>query len=189
MRLRLLEEKLKKIDEKQEQAFTVFWSDAEIQEHKMRLHKEIEEILAYRTQGAALRCKVNWAENGSRPSKYFLNLEKSKYNRKVITRLWDPSGAIVSTQEEVLELQEKFYTKLFRGNEINRKDIDQFFVGLQSPKLSERQKQDLELPVSLPELSAAVKSMNNCKTHGPDGFSVEFYKCFWGKLKYFFLSL
>ena len=37
---------------------------------------ELEEIIMRRTQGAILRCKIKWYNEGEKNTKYFLNLEK-----------------------------------------------------------------------------------------------------------------
>lgn len=182
-RLKILEKKLKLVEEKNEQAYTTFWNPQEIQEHKLRLHREIEEIIEYRTRGAAMRCKVNWLENGNKPTKYFSGLEKSKYNRKTITKLKDNQGVIQSSNEDIQAIQVNFFKKLYANKDLDCTKIDEFFNDLQGPKLSNKQRLDLELPVNIGELSKAVKEMQNSKTPGPDGFSVEFYKCFWGKLR------
>ena len=55
----------------------------EIQLTKDNLEKEIE----YKTKGALIRCKVQWYEEGEKPTKYFLNLEKRNYKNKVIGQL------------------------------------------------------------------------------------------------------
>lgn len=174
---------MQKIEEQGQRAFTVFWNEKEIQEQKLRLHREIEEILAYRTKGAMLRSKVDWAEGGSKPTRYFLGLEKSKYNRKTITKLKDENGEICNTQKQIEKIQVKFYKNLYSDKNISQNDINLFFENLQGPKLTDKQRSDLELPITLGELSQAVKNMSNFKTPGPDGLCTELYKCFWSKLK------
>ena len=37
---------------------------------------ELEQIIRWRTQGAILRCKAKWYNEGEKNTKYFLNLEK-----------------------------------------------------------------------------------------------------------------
>ena len=40
---------------------------------------ELEEIVMWRTQGAILRCKIKWYNEGEKNKKYFLNLKKKSY--------------------------------------------------------------------------------------------------------------
>ena len=54
-------------------------------------------------------------------------------------------------------------------------------------KLSESEANVLEGHLTIDEISNALKSMKNQKCPGVDGFPAEFFKIFWGKLKYFVL--
>ena len=49
----------------------------------LKLKQEIEDLYSIKAQGAILRSKADWLEYGSKPTKYFLNLEKVNYNKKV----------------------------------------------------------------------------------------------------------
>ena len=42
-------------------------------------------IYENKAKGAIIRSKTKWIEQGKKPTKYFFNLEKRNYNRKVIT--------------------------------------------------------------------------------------------------------
>jgi hypothetical protein len=43
----------------------------------------------------------------------------------------------------------------------------------------------LEGDIKPEEMLVALKNMNNGKSPGLDGFTTEFYKCFWSDVKYF----
>ena len=49
--------------------------------------KELDLALEQKAKGAIFRSKVQYFEVGEKPSKYYLNLEKRNYNKKVINRL------------------------------------------------------------------------------------------------------
>ena len=51
------------------------------------------------------------------------------------------------------------------------------------PVLNEDDKTSCEAEISLPELSAALNSLNNSSAAGCDGLPALFYKVFWNKLK------
>ena len=46
-------------------------------------------------------------------------------------------------------------------------------------RLSEESKQLLDADISIEDIQLALKKMNNNKSPGPDGISIEFYKLFW----------
>jgi len=51
------------------------------------LEKELQEIYGEKGRGAIFRSKARWTENGEKPTKYFFNLEKTRYEKKVISQL------------------------------------------------------------------------------------------------------
>ena len=53
------------------------------------------------------------------------------------------------------------------------------------PKLSESEKSACDEKLSIEECKNALKEMKNNKSPGCDGFTVEFYKFFWDKIKTF----
>ena len=46
-------------------------------------------------EAAKFRSKCLWVEQGERPTKYFFNLEKRNYNKRVISGLEDENGKVV----------------------------------------------------------------------------------------------
>ena len=55
-------------------------------------------------------------------------------------------------------------------------------------KITEQEKQKLEMPITKDELDNALRKSKNNKSPGLDGYSPEFYKCFWPQLGDFFLD-
>ena len=47
------------------------------------LKTELKSIYEEKGKQAMFRAKCRWIENGERPTKYFFNLEKSNYNKKL----------------------------------------------------------------------------------------------------------
>ena len=71
---------------------------------ELRIKKQqLEEIIAYKTQGAILRSKVKWYNEGEKNTKYFRNLEKRHFNSKTIRYLQSATGKKLSTDVEILE--------------------------------------------------------------------------------------
>ncbi len=57
-----------------------------------------------------------------------------------------------------------------------------FLYRLSFQTLSESEKQELGRCPTMKELAEAIRSMQSRKTPGPDGFPIEFFKRFKGKL-------
>ena len=83
--------------------------------------KELEYIIQWRTQGAILRCKARWYNEGEKNTKYFLNLETERgivsLTLLVSSKLMRMS---VTSDSEILSECETFYKTLYtsQGNTI-----------------------------------------------------------------------
>ena len=60
------------------------------------LKKEWTEIYHTKGKEAMFRSKMRWIENGKKPTKYFFNLEKRNYEKKIITQLKTIDGEIIT---------------------------------------------------------------------------------------------
>ena len=65
------------------------------------LKKELQQIYKNKGEAAKFRSKCMWTEKGERPTKYFFNLEKRNYSRKVISELEDDEGEITKEEEQI----------------------------------------------------------------------------------------
>ena len=75
------------------------------------IKRELEEIEL--SKAAIFRSKCNWSQQGERPTKYFLGLEKRNFTNKLIKQLRGDDGAIISGQKNILEAQKRFFTKIY----------------------------------------------------------------------------
>ena len=60
-------------------------------------------------------------------------------------------------------------------------------LNYQQNKLTPDEALNIEGPLTITEIGAALKGMKHNKTPSIDGFPAKFYKMFWAKLKYFVL--
>ena len=98
-------------------------------------------------------------------------------------------GSILTDQKTILKEVRDFYSKLFQNKQhiADSHLSDHYKLSKEFKKLSDEQSNSLEHEITIDELSSALKHMKNGKTPGIDGFPVDFFKVFWGKLKYFIL--
>ena len=157
--------------------------------HKEILHTELrikkqqlEEIIGYKTQGAIIRSKVKWYNEGERNTKYFHSLEKRYYNSKTIRNLVTDDGTRISTDVEILQEAKKFYESLYTSitdKELSNEYDDIFFPENIEAKLTDDQKLSCEGELSAAECFECLKTMEMGKSPGTDGLPAEFYKVFW----------
>ena len=53
------------------------------------LKKELQGIHEANGKGAISRSKVRWIEKVEKPTKYFFNLEKRNYDKKIVSQLYN----------------------------------------------------------------------------------------------------
>ena len=136
-----------------------------------------------KARGAILRSKVKWVELGEKPNKYFFNMEKKNYNKKVIKELKRPDGKITVNDHEIMSDIETFYKNLYTSNvETNSDAFNGFIDNLSFAKLSNEDKMSLEGEITREECKNILKTFQNGKSPGEDGYTAEFYKQFFSLL-------
>ncbi|MES9884044.1 MAG: reverse transcriptase domain-containing protein [Sedimenticola sp.] len=154
----------------------------EINNHKKRL----EDIYEKRAEGIIFRSKVNWVEGGEKNTNFFADLEKRKFDRKIISEL-NVNGQKITDKDKILEEQKRFYQNLYKKKENIESEIN-FFPEDYDKKLNEEEKIKCEGVLSEPECFNALKEMNNNKSPGTDGITTEFYKLFWNEIKTYLIK-
>ena len=75
--------------------------------------EQLKQIRNQRMKGVMIRAKAKYYEEGEKPTKYFLNLEKKNDVSKLITRLSVESGEI-NDPKQILQAQKVFYEQLYK---------------------------------------------------------------------------
>ena len=147
--------------------------------------QQLEILREEKIKGSIIRSRTEWLHEWEKPSNYFINSEKYKYVEKTIKKLEISSGEIITEQKTILNEIKKYYEKLFsdHDSESNTDNNTHTLSDLNITKLSPKQSQSLELPLTELEIEHTLKKMKNTRTPGIDGFPAEFYKTFWNKLK------
>ena len=143
--------------------------------------QEINQEDLYIAQGAILRSKVRWMEQGEHSSKYFFNLEKQNAKAKVMNQIIDKDGKLEIKQNQILKIQKDFYRRLYTSNGKSNHNIP---IPPENV-LTREQQLELEKPIDMNEIKNAIKSMALGKTPGADGFQVNFFVVFFQRIKKF----
>ena len=148
------------------------------------IKKQIEEIYKEKAFGAIIRSRCQMLEEYERPTKYFLNLEKTKQNVKHIRTLVN-DGHKISCSDEILELEKKYFERLYSESDVNSNTdvyLDTYLNNINIPKISEESQQICDKTIDFDEVCKAVDALANNKSPGMDGIPVEFYKKFWNQI-------
>ena len=177
-KLQVLEKKALQIRNKLHNQPTILLESEDV--HLGRVSKEIENIMMEKTKGAILRSRATWELHAGKPSKYFMQLEKKNFSKKTIHRLKRQGGTITSDPKEIQSMLTEYYRQLYHTvGPINEKYLD----GMETPTISKEMREELDKPISMAELSQAVRQLQNNKVGGTDGIPIDWYKMFWPKIK------
>lgn len=129
-------------------------------------------------QGAKVRSRVKWAEEGETSSRYFLKLERKRGTLDWISAMKNSDGSIVSDLDSICKSWTDFYSSLFSADDIDS-DVQADLLSHLSSSLSVEQASDCEGYLTVSEVHAALNGMARGKSPGSDGLPMEFYTTFW----------
>ena len=77
------------------------------------IKEELKCIYDQRGKEAMFRSKVIWLEQGEKPTKYFFNLEKTNYEKKLIREVKLENGEVTSDSMRIEKELEKYFTNMY----------------------------------------------------------------------------
>ena len=152
--------------------------------HVLQKAKEdLEEHRKPYIEGLIVRSRTQWHEEGEKSSKYFLSLEKRNASKKSI-QLIENEGKTITNSRAILSL----FTHALREKYNDQGHIEpnvNFIRRNLSEVLTENEKNALDEHLTFQELTTALGCMKKGRTPGSNGFSVDFFRCFWQTLGVF----
>ena len=106
-----------------------------IHEHD-KISDQLEKIYKSKCNGAIIRSKVKWFEEGEKNTKYFMSLEKRNLDKNTITLLRNKKGKSISNQQTIRKYVHDFYSTLYSSKLITH-DMHRYFDDLPNPKLTQ----------------------------------------------------
>ena len=141
------------------------------------LKKELQGLFEANGKGATFRSKVRWIEKGEKPTKYFFNLEKRNYDKKIVSQLYNGEEELLSDFKKIYKEIENHFTRFYKMNydpgeekEISRK-LQSFVRNLNLTQLAEQENLELEAGINIVEVQSALNSFQNNKTRSANGFN------------------
>ena len=144
-----------------------------------RVKEQLKEIESEKIQGAIIRSKAKFIEEGERSTKYFYDLEKHNVSKKQMRKMKLQSGETTTDFRKILESQKDFYSKLYTSHNTGDADYGRFLENSSLPCITQIEKDLCDVDLSLDELKAALKTFERNKSPGNDGIVSEFYIKFW----------
>ena len=146
------------------------------------LENEIKILDWTELEGAKIRSRSKWIEQGEKPTRYFFSLETIRANDNFIHSLLKPDATEASSTAEISSTITDFYQKLRYTAEPTDPTLQAEMLNNLENRLSPEESELCEGLFTLNELHEAATGMPHGKTPGHDGFPIEFYLKFWSKL-------
>ena len=188
----------KKVKEKQEKDLRneILILEEKVDEGSMQILEnkkcELENIRKEKIKGKIIRSRIQWVEEGEKPTSYFCGLESKNFTNKIIPKVEKENGDVISKQKDILKEVKSFYENLYKNKDKSKGDkfskLKEGLKDIKLKKLTDDEKKNLEGEITIEEAGLILKNMKNNKTPGSDGFSTEFFKFFWKDLKIFIVN-
>jgi hypothetical protein len=120
------------------------------------IEEQLSRLIQKRLDGAKIRSRATWLEEGGKPTKYFFDLERVKQEHACISKLSTENGEVTS-DEHILDTARTFYEQLYRDDPIDN-DMQDHFISQLDRRLDERTKSTCEGPVTKEEPFQAARS-------------------------------
>ncbi|XDV12372.1 hypothetical protein PO909_001067 [Leuciscus waleckii] len=174
--IRNLEEDLVKLQE----LFELTKNGTHLESFKKK-KASLTELLDLSTQGAIIRSRFQSIESMDAPSKFFFNMERKNGQNRFIHALRSETGVLLRNPLEIRNRAVQFYEDLYKSELLGTRGLNNVFLE-NMPQVSEEANTGINKALSTEELERALKSMENGKTPGIDGISIDFYKVFWAEV-------
>ena len=112
------------------------------------------------TQGAIIRTRATWYEQGEKSNKYFLNLENSSGKKSSIRKIFMEDESSTSNPQVIMKELRSFYSNLYKkgANENSEILTDLFIEDLHLPKLTSDQRERCDGKLSVGECFNTLKT-------------------------------
>ena len=117
------------------------------------------------------RSKARWLEQGEKPTKYFFNLEKRNYDRRIVKELKDENDQILTNFKDVNKRIEDHFSKIlnskFVENEnVQRVNFNQFAKDVVTPRLTNEEQIEMENDLTMEEIKKSLKTLSEKQNTG-----------------------
>ena len=164
-------------------------SDMEIM-RKVEIQIRLDELYTEEVIGAQIRAKVDEINEVEHNAELFKAIEKSRQSNNVIESLLKEDNTETSNQNEILNEIGKFYSTLYKKSCDENRNISDFLEKVNIERvLNEKQKAFLEKMPTIEEITVVIQKINEKRSPGLDGLSIEFYKTFWESFKLIYFDM
>ena len=85
----------------------------------IELESQLRQLFDRQLEGAKIRSRAKWLEEGETPSRYFLRLENERHTKAFVSSIYDSSGTEVFSFPEIINAHTAYYTELSSCGNVN----------------------------------------------------------------------
>ena len=134
---------------------------------------ELKQLDLVDAEGARVRARVRWVEEGECSSSYFCKLEKKHRSESCITALRGSDNVVYTGAEGIQSVLSSFYADLFSKEDTDL-TVQASLLSNVSDRVPADRVGDCEGPLSVAECFAALSGMARGKAPGIDGLRWNF---------------
>ncbi len=139
------------------------------------LQTKLDDLYKCKAEGAFVRSRQKWLEEGEQMTSYFFKLEKSRAKHNSLSEL-NISGSVINDKEKISEF---CYNNSLYKTKFDHNAMSSFFSYIDSIRaITHAQKLMCDSLISQQEVQDAILNLKNNRSPGNDGISSEFYKEF-----------
>lgn len=137
-----------------------------------------DNLCTSKAEAAMAKTIYHYYEVGNKTSKLLAWQLKQQDTEKIIQCIQTDDGQNLEGSKDINSEFKKYYEKLYQTEEVTNMEIQKFINNFSIPKLSTADKTLLDAEISEQEVLQAMKSLQNDKAPGPDGYPIEYFKKF-----------
>ena len=146
---------------------------------RLHLQAELNLLTTKKTELLMLKSRQRFFETGDRAGKLLAHQARSTAASRLISKIKSPTGETLTDTRDINTAFLNFYSELYSSEcSPDIWDLNNPLDNLNYPVMDASVSEDLGGPITLLEIHEAIQSMQNGKSPGPDGYTVEFYKTF-----------
>ena len=129
-------------------------------------------------EGARLRARIRWAEEGEMSTRFFLRQERRRGADGWFSAVRRPDGSLATDISSICDSWVDFYSDLFSAEPVDISAQNSLLNHLSS-KLPSEASRSCDGLLTVDEVFRALEGMALEKSPGSDGLPAEFYRAFW----------
>ncbi len=144
-----------------------------------KLKYQYNNIITQKVEFNLFRARQTYFESGDKAGKLLASYIKQRELASTIPAVRSPAGDLLTATVDINQAFEEFYSNLYSSTSTtNDEEIHTFIEPLGLSKLTDEQRDFLDLDITIEEIIGVIKALPSNKAPGPDGFTGEFFKSF-----------